>query len=72
MFKLTEKTTETSVRRLNVLYRILNSTDNKAPFCFIRKFYSSSSKFSNPPLSPDSENKTTYVRIGIQFNINLK
>lgn len=46
-----------SLRRLKVLNRVLNGTNNRPPYCFMRKGYTSES------ITADNE-KRTYVRIG--------
>ncbi len=50
--------TSSSLRRINVINRILNATNQRPPFCIKRKLYSS----ENNDAKLDSEKK--YVRIG--------
>jgi hypothetical protein len=47
-----------SLRRLKVLNRILNGTNNRAPYSFHRKSYTSET------VPPNNDDKRTYVRIG--------
>ena len=63
MLSISEATSGSALRRLNVLNRILNGTDNRAPFCFTRKSYSSTNE-NDPTKTSDDANKKTYVRIG--------
>jgi hypothetical protein len=53
--------TSSSLRRMNVINRILDATNQRPPFCIKRKLYSSESEIKNDAKT-DSEKK--YVRIG--------
>jgi len=61
MLKIGEISSNTALRRLNVINRILNSTDSLPPFCVVRKSYFSSESDSN---NKNDKQKKTYVRIG--------
>lgn len=52
------ETTSSSLRRLNVLNKILNASNQRPPFCIVRKTYSSDSTDAT------NEDKKAYVKIG--------